>query len=315
MINSSPQSLLVQALTLLSLFYPSTLNAALCADLNPPLSNEETRLKTVDDDFRKMYADSKDEIKQKLGPILLYGDSKLVLLNGSKRKEIPYRLPVYDTLKTVDHVPLAMFVLLENSCDEPLSETKLGYLEQLKRFAETTKSGLDKLDLPSEAISRQKLLLNTSIDLAKRVLSTKTISQTELQAFAHNLGPVTLLNVNEASARELANLDKMVREITANLTSDEKAKAHAIIFGEHMPRLQNSALQYFESLFGDTEEGHKVIYFEGEVDENKGVDLLVTHILDGKIGEGFYKDHDRMHRDLLSDAARAYLKAHKPAPL
>jgi hypothetical protein len=46
---------------------------------------------------------------------------------------------------------------------------------------------------------------------------------------------------------------------------------------------------------------------EALFDEGKALDLLGTHLVDTGIGEAFFADPRRMHRDLLSDAAGAYL--------
>ena len=41
--------------------------------------------------------------------------------------------------------------------------------------------------------------------------------------------------------------------------------------------------------------------------EPQALDLLGTHLLDGSVGEAFFGDYMRMHRDLLGDAASQYL--------
>ena len=41
--------------------------------------------------------------------------------------------------------------------------------------------------------------------------------------------------------------------------------------------------------------------------EPQAIDLLGTHLLDGSVGDAFFGDYMRMHRDLLADAAKKYL--------
>jgi hypothetical protein len=48
--------------------------------------------------------------------------------------------------------------------------------------------------------------------------------------------------------------------------------------------------------------------------EKDALSLLATHVVDEAAGEAFFGDPMRMHRDLLADAARAYLDAHPLAP-
>ena len=58
---------------------------------------------------------------------------------------------------------------------------------------------------------------------------------------------------------------------------------------------------------GEGGEGRRIIYAEALFDESKALDLLGTHLVDTRIGEAFFADPQRMHRDLLSDAAQSYL--------
>jgi hypothetical protein len=44
-------------------------------------------------------------------------------------------------------------------------------------------------------------------------------------------------------------------------------------------------------------------------DEASELQLLATHVLDASVGESFFGDPRRMHRDLLSDAAAQVLAA------
>jgi hypothetical protein len=46
--------------------------------------------------------------------------------------------------------------------------------------------------------------------------------------------------------------------------------------------------------------------------EEAGLNILATHVLDEQIAVDFFDDPWRMHRDLLSDGASRYLKAHPP---
>ena len=87
-----------------------------------------------------------------------------------------------------------------------------------------------------------------------------------------------------------------------------------VMIGPHMPRDQECSLQFFERLFREPEEGRRVIYAEALWNEKDALDLLATHVVDEAAGDAFFGDPMRMHRDLLADAAKAYLDAHPLAP-
>jgi hypothetical protein len=66
-------------------------------------------------------------------------------------------------------------------------------------------------------------------------------------------------------------------------------------------------VQYFARLLGEEGEGQRIVYAEAIFDESRALDLLGTRLIDTRIGTAFFEDASRMHRDLLSDAAREYL--------
>jgi hypothetical protein len=80
-----------------------------------------------------------------------------------------------------------------------------------------------------------------------------------------------------------------------------------VILGSALPRRQNLTVQYFARLLGEPGEGPRIIYAESIRDEAKALDLMATRAVDTTIGDDFFNDPTRMHRDLLSDAARDYL--------
>jgi hypothetical protein len=75
-----------------------------------------------------------------------------------------------------------------------------------------------------------------------------------------------------------------------------------------MPREDLVVTQYFLRLLHEPKEGRRVVYAESMWEEPKALDLLGTHLLDGSVGDAFFGDYMRMHRDLLGDAAKAYLR-------
>ena len=75
-----------------------------------------------------------------------------------------------------------------------------------------------------------------------------------------------------------------------------------------MPRENFVVMQYFLRLLHEPREGRRVVYAESLWQESQALDLLGTHLLDGSVGEAFFGDYMRMHRDLLGDAASHYLR-------
>jgi hypothetical protein len=82
---------------------------------------------------------------------------------------------------------------------------------------------------------------------------------------------------------------------------------HVLIAGPYMSREDLVVRQYFLRLLHEPREGRRVVYAESRWEQPQALDLLGTHLLDGSVGEPFFGDYLRMHRDLLGDAAKQYL--------
>jgi hypothetical protein len=67
-------------------------------------------------------------------------------------------------------------------------------------------------------------------------------------------------------------------------------------------------MQYFDRLLATSQSQHRVVFTEGVFEEPRALQVLGTVIGDTRIGESFFGDPQRMHRDLLADAAAEYLK-------
>jgi len=92
-----------------------------------------------------------------------------------------------------------------------------------------------------------------------------------------------------------------------DMSPREWDQLEVVIIGPHMPRENLVLTQYFLRLLHEPREGRRVVYAESLWEEKNALDLLGTHLLDGSVGEAFFGDYMRMHRDLLGDAATEYL--------
>jgi len=133
--------------------------------------------------------------------------------------------------------------------------------------------------------------LQSDVALAEAQLAQAQAAAVELQATRAQLDAVH------------AQVSKWRRE----LTPAEWERLHVVIIGPHMPREDLVVTQYFLRLLHERKEGVRVVYAESLWQEPQAIDLLGTHLLDGSVGDAFFGDAMRMHRDLLADAAKKYL--------
>lgn len=258
--------------------------------------------------FRRAYAGTRKELLARSDALILAEGDELVLLHKGKRTVAQTVPEKYHTLKAISHVALATYVLLLPTREGPLSETLLDSLAQYRKQLTGIEAALEGRGLAKETLSRLHQVLGDSRQFLDRLLTEKQLSPGELAAFARREGPVLLELSAEAARAELDQLHSQVTAWKATLSSDEWKRLRVVILGSQMPRPGNLATQYFARLLREPGEGPRIIYAEGLGDEGRALQLLGTHLVDTEIGRDFFLDPRRMHRDLLSDAAAAYLE-------
>ena len=154
---------------------------------------------------------------------------------------------------------------------------------------------------------RQKRIVAASLAFLDDVAGGRKFERSLLLKFTRNMSPLVMENVTEATRAQLDATHAQVSTWRRDLSPREWNQLHVLIIGPHMPREDLVVTQYFLRLLHEPKEGRRVVYAESLWEEPQALDLLGTHQLDGSVGEAFFGDYMRMHRDLLGDAASEYL--------
>ncbi len=264
--------------------------------------------------FRAAYAANRAELLARTRPVILAEGDKLVLLRQGSRAEVAVNPPLYHALKTVVHVPLAVFVMLAPGADHPLSNERLAEVERYRLLVEAARQELPRQGFSAAQLERQEKILRESLGFLGRVAASRRVSRDDLNRFTTGLEPLVLANVDAAARAQIDGINRQVSAWRQEMSAREWGELHVIVTGSHMPRRDNLAAQYFAKLLGVPGECDRLIYAEALFDEKRALDLLGTVLLDTDIGAAFFHDAQRMHRDLLGDAARAYLETLSFAP-
>jgi hypothetical protein len=257
---------------------------------------------------RLFYTLAKEQALAKNGPVLIVVGDDLVLRNGEKRMQAKVIPEIYHTLKTFDHVPLAIDVTLAAHAGEtPFGEDLLNELRDYRSLFPAAGERIDRAGLDAEQRERQKTILAECARFVDSVLDKRQCLPDERVAFTRRMTPLLMANASAAARAALVSLHRQVCEWKGQLTPQEWSRLTVIVIGRQLPRKDNLAIQYFARLLGQPGEGKRIIYAEGLGDEPRALDLLSTHLVDTRVGIDFFNDPNRMARDLLSDGARDYL--------
>ncbi len=244
--------------------------------------------------FHETYASAREAALARQGPVaVVWGDRLLLYRDRQVAAEAVIRPPRYHHLKAVSHVPLAVRLAALPLAGAPLDPARAAPLRKLRgRLAE----------LPREP------MLDASLGFLDRILARGAFSRQEVDAFSASLRLPLEEAMGEAAVLELEGLDAAVRA----WGPQPPPGLRVVILGSHMAREGEITWQYFARLLGETREGDRIVYAEEKAGPGEALTLLAAHTVDGDLGRAFFGDPDRMHRDLLGDAARAWLDSHRP---
>jgi hypothetical protein len=256
--------------------------------------------------FRKAYAGAKQRMLADTGPLIVANGDTAVLVRNGSRQEAVVNAPSYHTVKAIAHVPLAIFVALTPG-EGPLPADRRATLTELRSLIPPARASLDTLKMPPATIVRQDRITAQSMAFIDDILATGRYTRAALESYTKKMAPLVLENAADATRAELDVLHAQVMAWRKAMTAEEWSKLKVLVVGPHMPREGLAAMQYFSKVLNEPQEGRRIVYAESLWEEPRALDLLGTHMLDGAVGEAFFGDFWRMHRDLLADAAKDYL--------
>jgi hypothetical protein len=292
------------------------MNAGVSPDESVRVTGEQDLLapwNEMNQQFRSAYALARSDKYSTSGPLIIQKEDKLILDYKGKREEKNIIPPKYSLLKSVAHIPLTIFVILEDTHGKTIAKPTLERLNKFKESYLKAAKNLEQWQLPTECQKRQHLLIAEASRFIDEVSEDGTVSRNRLMQYTRKAGPLVLENAYEAISAELEAIDIQMRKWQEMVPEEDWKRLHIAVMSGHMPREQNSAMLYFQKLLKQKREGRNVIYAEGKNEELYAIELVSTHMLDEDIAVYFFKDPWRMHRDLLSGGAKRYLKEHPPS--
>ena len=270
--------------------------------------------------FRKTYSDLRKQILTTNDPIIVQVSDKIVLLKNGTRTESKAFSNRYTELKSLAHIPLAIYVMLVTGTDSVIDKVQLDKLRDYRALIEPVSASISSRNFSSEQRDRQLRIINGSLSIIETALINRLISKAALHQFTLSQRQDTLANIYDAAEDQINTIQQQVDIWLKEMTPEEKQHLRVVVGASHMPRTGNLAMQYFSVILGEPYEGRyevegdnrdnsfRLIYGENIFDEESALRLLGTHLIDADIGTYFFNDSQRMHRDLLADATEEIIR-------
>ena len=267
-------------------------------------------LDTLNSEFRSQYQQALAATLAQPGPLILEEGDNLIMVRNGERTSVSIKPVGYHELKAVAHIPLALYVMLSFPQEASISPDRRARLQHYHELMINAYESLPRRHFTPAQLQRQKMIFNACFELLQAALGSGQVSAATLKTFTRTVSLLLLSNVADATALEMHELYSTMAAWKKQLTPTEWKELHVVMIGPHMPRDQECSIQFFERLFHEREEGERIIYAESLWNEKDALNLLATHVVDESAGQAFFGDPMRMHRDLLADAAKAYLDSH-----
>src|SRR6185295_19967089 len=103
-------------------------------------------LTALNDAFRAAYTDARSRVLKSSSPTLIVNGDNFSLLRRGQRVEANVGTPIYDPVKTIAHIPLAIYVTLTPG-DGGIDGDRLKTLAGLRELIPPAEASLDALKL------------------------------------------------------------------------------------------------------------------------------------------------------------------------
>ena len=200
-----------------------------------------------------------------------------------------------------------------------MSTPELNRLREYRSLVIKGRNSLAGRGFGPDQLAGQFRILDRSIALIDATLGNGLVTKAELREFTRGQKEDILRNAYEAAEDQVNTMDRQFKAWQAEMTPEERKELRVAVSSVHMARVGNIAMQYFSVVLDEPFEGRfeeeeikdgdfRLIFTESVFGESEILNAVGTHIVDADVGNSFFGDGQRMHRDLLADAAEDILR-------
>jgi hypothetical protein len=241
-----------------------------------------------------------------VSPLIICNRDDAIIIHRGQRFQEQVIPKLYHDLKSISHIPFKIYLtVMFNSGNL----TKDNYIE-LKQYLQDIRSIRNSIQFPLHIQKTQYEIIDLSIEYLQRILKTKFIDEIQLKDFCRQARDLFSMNIELAASAQLDMLDSKIRPwYQDRFNETERKSLKVLIMGPKTARHGYVEKTYFYKLLGDKHEGKHIIYAENIDNEQKALEILGIWLLDAEASASFFDgDTERLHRDLLADAANVHIE-------
>ena len=247
--------------------------------------------------------------RQQLGPLIMFEEGEIKLYRGDQEVAGYSIIPplAYDQLKIIGHATFSVVIQVQRSDLD--FDARRAWLDGFVGELQQVRKELASFDLPKDLVKSQRRLIDHTLDLAKTAQQQEDISEAELRAFTERVLPLLQDGFTHSAHVHVDLIHQQGKKIYALLTSEEREHFRGYFHGGRGARVGNLAVQYVSWLVGERTgaESERVVFTEGVLERDRAMMELAKFGIERRLAELVFGDPAGLHRDVLSEATRAYL--------
>ena len=249
--------------------------------------------------------------RQQLGPLIMFEEGEMKLYRGDEEVAGFSIIPplAYDQLKIIGHA--AFSVVIQAHRTDLSSEEKSAWFVDFQRDLSQIRTELPSFDLPKDVMRSQRKLIDLTLEFTEQIQQQSDPSEvsTDIRAYTDRILPLLQKGFAHSAHLHVDLIHRQGEKLYALLTPEERAYVRGYFYGGRGARVGNLALQYVSWLLGERtgEESERVIFTEGVLERDRAMIELAKFRVERELAELVFGDPAGLHRDVLSEATRAYL--------
>ncbi|KAJ3275656.1 hypothetical protein HDV01_007659 [Terramyces sp. JEL0728] len=224
------------------------------------------------------------------------GQTPMVTNINPKRTEMRFQDPHFHNVKIAAHTValISMVGKLEWNRDK---------IEQLNSIKTAIENNLDIED------AKVRLIFDCSLDLIEKLLCGHRNLSLEIgliEIYLDTVRPILeslILNITRDSLNSLHQVVTSLLQRTSKDTS-----IYAVFITTHYASPSNIYGEYLLAMLDEIEVGTSVFVLDYDTDEQGVVEFITTHLVNQELGDGIFRDQNRLHIDVLGPAGKVVVQ-------
>ncbi len=248
--------------------------------------------------------------RQQLGPLIMFEEGEMKLYRGDEEVAGFSIIPplAYDQLKIIGHA--AFSVVIQAHRTDLSSEEKSAWFVDFQQDLSQIRTELPSFDLPKAVMKSQRKLIDLTLEFTEQIQQSEPSEvSADIRAYTDRILPLLQEGFAHSAHLHVDLIHRQGEKLYALLTPEERAYVRGYFYGGRGARVGNLALQYVSWLLGERtgEESERVIFTEGVLERDRAMIELAKFRVERELAELVFGDPAGLHRDVLSEATRAYL--------